>query len=113
MSVFPALNQRQLLTFLMFRCMKNRGYPDCMASMTRASPSSYPTLSAHLGRETETPRGFCEAPIVSESVMREGMLFFRGRRLGVVSSVEYGAEYEGVKMTRLGIDKIITGFSHR
>ncbi len=45
--------------------------------------------------------------------MREGMLFFRGRRLGVVSSVEYGAEYEGVKMTRLGIDKIITGFSHR
>lgn len=42
-----------LLTFLMVVCMKKRGYPVCMASATRASPSSYPTLSAHFGSETE------------------------------------------------------------
>lgn len=57
----------------MFRCMKNRGYPVCMASTTRTSPSSYPTLSAHLGNETEMacsvkagiglPRGFCKVAI--------------------------------------------------
>ena len=41
------------LTFLMVACMKKRGYPVCMASATRASPSSYPTLSAHFGSETE------------------------------------------------------------
>jgi hypothetical protein len=45
--------RKQLLTFLMFSCMKKRGYPDCMASMTRASPSSYPTLSANFGSDTE------------------------------------------------------------
>ena len=56
--------------------MKKRGYPDCIALMTRASPSSYPTLSAHVGSETEiacsvkagigSPRVFSEEAIVSE-----------------------------------------------
>ena len=66
--------RRQSLTFLMLVCMKKRGYPVCIASKTRASPSSYATLSAHFGSETDTacsvkagiglPRGFCRAGIV-------------------------------------------------
>jgi hypothetical protein len=74
-------NQQQILTFLMFKCMKKRGYPDCMASTTRASPSSYPTLSNHLGSETEMacsvnagiglPRGFCGGLIVRENLRHE------------------------------------------
>ena len=64
---------RLVLAFWMFRCMKNRGYPVCMAPITRTSPSSYPTLSAHLGNETEIacsvkagiglPRVFCKVAI--------------------------------------------------
>jgi hypothetical protein len=37
--------------------MKNLGYPVAIASMTRFSPSSYPTLSRHVGRETEMACG--------------------------------------------------------
>src|SRR5580693_5756217 len=33
---------------------KNRGYPQRMRPTTRASPCSYPRLSAHVGRQTET-----------------------------------------------------------
>jgi len=48
-----SLGKLQRLIFLMFACMKKRGYPVCMASRTRASPSSSPALSAHSGIETE------------------------------------------------------------
>jgi hypothetical protein len=68
--------KKRLLTFLIFSCTKKRGYPDCIASMTRASPSSYPTLSTHFGSETEIacsvkagielPRGISEEAMGSE-----------------------------------------------
>lgn len=41
----------------MVRCMKNLGYPDTIASATRFSPSSYPTLSFHVGSDTEIACG--------------------------------------------------------
>lgn len=37
--------------------MKNLGYPVTIESITLFSPSSYPTLSFHVGRETETACG--------------------------------------------------------
>lgn len=46
-----------LRTFRILRWMKNLGYPETMTSTTRFSPSSYPTLSAHVGNETEIACG--------------------------------------------------------
>ena len=48
--------------------MKKRGYPETMASMTRFSPSSYPTLSFHVGKDTEMAwavKGGTDMPSVS------------------------------------------------
>jgi hypothetical protein len=68
--------RKQPPTFLMSSCMKKRGYPDCIASRTRASPSSYATLSANFGSDTEIacsvkagielPTGISEGAIGSE-----------------------------------------------
>ena len=40
-------------TFSMLRWIKNLGYPETIASATRFSPVSYPTLSLQVGSETE------------------------------------------------------------
>ena len=37
--------------------IKNLGYPVTIESTTRFSPSSYPTLSLHVGRQTEIACG--------------------------------------------------------
>jgi hypothetical protein len=41
----------------MLEWMKNLGYPDTITSKMRFSPSSYPTLSAQVGSETEIACG--------------------------------------------------------
>ena len=37
----------------MLKWIKNLGYPETIKSTTRFSPSSYPTLSLQVGRDTE------------------------------------------------------------
>lgn len=43
----------------MLKWIKNLGYPDIIEFITLFSPSSYPTLSRQVGKETEIACGVC------------------------------------------------------